>query len=148
MSSKFRDILGKGRSPRDVEPGEVPPAADARVVAEDSPARRALTVNELDDELRPHSVNTGGPVLFANHSLVQRLAVLPANHPPPSPPPKSPGRPKGKRSDPAFEQVSCYLPKDLYRDVRIALLKDGRSQEFSVVVAELLSGWLQSRPGG
>jgi len=65
--------------------------------------------------------------------------------PPEAPAPRAPGRPKGKRSDPAFEQVTAYIPSALYTRVRIALLEDGRRQEFSDVVAELLSGWLGGR---
>lgn len=59
--------------------------------------------------------------------------------------PRRPGRPPGKRSDPTFEQVTAYIPRDLYRDVRIALLQDDRRPEFSELVADLLSGWLASR---
>jgi hypothetical protein len=76
-----------------------------------------------------------------------------------SPPPESPpaevpspaprqGRPPGKRSDPAYEQVTAYIPKALYRDVRIRLLQEGQDQEFSELVAELLSAWLDRRPRG
>lgn len=63
-------------------------------------------------------------------------------------PRRGPGRPKGKRSDPAFDQVSAYVPHDLYRDVKVALLEDDQGQEFSELVAELLVGWLASRNRG
>jgi hypothetical protein len=60
--------------------------------------------------------------------------------------PRGPGRPRGKRSDPTFDQVTAYVPRELYRRVRIALLEDDRGQEFSELVAELLAAWLADRP--
>lgn len=62
-----------------------------------------------------------------------------------APAPRGPGRPRGKRSDPAFEQVTAYVPRALYRRVRIALLEADRGQEFSELVAELLVNWLDTR---
>jgi hypothetical protein len=62
-----------------------------------------------------------------------------------SPAPRK-GRPPGKRSDPSFEQVTAYIPKALYRDVRIRLLQEGQGQEFSELVADVLAAWLESRP--
>jgi hypothetical protein len=66
---------------------------------------------------------------------------------PPSPAPRK-GRPPGKRSDPAYEQVTAYIRGDLYRDVRIRLLQEGKGQEFSELVAELLAAWLAGRKPG
>jgi len=63
---------------------------------------------------------------------------------PPSPAPRK-GRPPGKRSDPAYEQVTAYIPGDLYRKIRIGLLEDAKGQEFSELVADLLSAWLAGR---
>ena len=67
--------------------------------------------------------------------------------PPAAPPSPAPvrGRPKGKRSDPAYEQVTAYVPGELYRKVRIRLLEEARGQEFSELVADLLSAWLAGR---
>ncbi len=66
---------------------------------------------------------------------------------PPSPAPRK-GRPPGKRSDPAYEQVTAYVPGELYRKVRIGLLEDAKGQEFSELVADLLSAWLAGRKVG
>jgi hypothetical protein len=49
----------------------------------------------------------------------------------------------GKRSDDDYRQVSAYIRKDTHQQVKIALLQE--EQEFSELVEELLSGWLQSR---
>ncbi|MGA2264481.1 MAG: hypothetical protein ABSH28_24000 [Acidobacteriota bacterium] len=52
------------------------------------------------------------------------------------------GREPGKRSNPEFEQVTAYLQKDLYKSVKIALIEQDRSREFSALVSELLTDWL------
>jgi len=55
------------------------------------------------------------------------------------------GRPTGKRSDPEFEQVTSYVRKQTYADVKIELIKEGQKREFSELVEELLAKWLKSR---
>ena len=54
------------------------------------------------------------------------------------------GRPRGKRSDPNFEQVTTYLRKHTHQGVKIALLQEGRGQEFSELVEDLLAKWLKA----
>jgi hypothetical protein len=44
--------------------------------------------------------------------------------------------------------VTAYIPKALYRDVRIRLLQEGQGQEFSELLADVLAAWLESRPRG
>ncbi|MBD2616244.1 hypothetical protein H6G94_34225 [Nostoc punctiforme FACHB-252] len=58
------------------------------------------------------------------------------------------GRPKGKRSDSNYEQVTAYIRKDTHTAVKIELLKEsqnGQKQEFSELIQELLDEWLKSR---
>ncbi|MDJ0902783.1 MAG: hypothetical protein QNJ55_28675 [Xenococcus sp. MO_188.B8] len=55
------------------------------------------------------------------------------------------GRPKGKRSNPDFEQVTAYLRKQTYRETKIALLQLGESQDFSELVEKLLTEWLSTQ---
>jgi hypothetical protein len=55
---------------------------------------------------------------------------------------KQKGRPRGKRSDPSFEQVTAYIPKDLYRRVKMRILETGSDQDFSELLADLLREWL------
>jgi hypothetical protein len=52
------------------------------------------------------------------------------------------GRPRGKRSDPNFEQVTAYISRNTYRHVKIALLTQGEKREFSELVEQLLKQWL------
>ena len=54
------------------------------------------------------------------------------------------GRPKGKRSNPDYEQVSAYIKKETYRKVKIALLEQGKEQDFSELVEGLLNEWLSN----
>ena len=49
----------------------------------------------------------------------------------------------GKRSNEDYRQVSAYIRKDTHRRVKIALLEEER--EFSELVEELLSRWVDSR---
>ena len=59
------------------------------------------------------------------------------------------GRPAvGKKSDPAYQQVTAYVRRDLYRDVRIALLQDRARLDFSELVDQLLERWQQERLAG
>ena len=49
----------------------------------------------------------------------------------------------GKRSDPAYRQISTYVRSDVYRSVKRELLMDER--DFSDLMAELLADWLSRR---
>ncbi len=53
------------------------------------------------------------------------------------------GRPKGKRSNPDFTQVTAYMRKDTYKNAQKALLDE--DEEFSELVEDLVSKWLKSR---
>jgi hypothetical protein len=56
------------------------------------------------------------------------------------------GRPAGKRSDPAYEQVTAYIRKRTHDAVKMALLEEGKRRQFSELVEELLANWaLQGR---
>ena len=59
--------------------------------------------------------------------------------------PRGRGRPRGKRSDPGFEQVTAYIRKDTHRGAKIALLQEGKGREFSELVEDLLAEWLKVR---
>ena len=52
---------------------------------------------------------------------------------------------RGKRSNPDYEQVSAYIRKNTYRDVKIALLQQAESKDFSDLVEELLVKWLSNQ---
>lgn len=68
----------------------------------------------------------------------------PAPLPSPAPNAIKRGRPAGKRSDSDFIQVTAYIRKSIHRDVKIALLKSGRDQDFSELVDALLEAWVKS----
>lgn len=50
-------------------------------------------------------------------------------------------RQRGKRSDPAFTQITAYVRKATYRTTQIRLLEGGREVDFSDIVEALLAGW-------
>lgn len=54
--------------------------------------------------------------------------------------PKKLGRPRAKRSNPDFVQVSGYIPKNVYLAVKWKMLDQG-GREFSEVLKELLSDY-------
>lgn len=60
-------------------------------------------------------------------------------------PEKRIGRPPGKRTDPKYRQVSAWLRKDTYGQVRAKLYEGGDSKEFSGLVQELLEKWLSGK---
>ncbi|HEY9684305.1 MAG TPA: hypothetical protein V6C86_22185 [Oculatellaceae cyanobacterium] len=57
----------------------------------------------------------------------------------------SKGRPKGKRSDPTFEQVTAYIRKDTYKQTKLALLQANAEKDFSQLVEELLNAYLRTQ---
>jgi hypothetical protein len=76
---------------------------------------------------------------------VRSMTPLPPALPAAPPPERRPGRPRGKRSDPGFVQVTAYITDDLHHNVKLALLQERKGREFSELVGELLTAWLESR---
>lgn len=56
---------------------------------------------------------------------------------------KTKGRPKGKRSNPDYEQVTAYIKRETYRKTKIALLEQDEIADFSELVEDLLTEWLK-----
>lgn len=54
------------------------------------------------------------------------------------------GRPPGKRSNPNYEQVTAYVKRETYKNIKISLLKQDEFSDFSELVEALLSEWLKS----
>jgi hypothetical protein len=55
------------------------------------------------------------------------------------------GRPKGKRSDPDYEQVTAYIRKETYRRTKVALLQTEEERDFSQLVEDLLLAYLRTQ---
>jgi hypothetical protein len=53
------------------------------------------------------------------------------------------GRPRAKRSSSDFAQATAYVKKETYTAVKHLLLD--QKKEYSVLVQELLDGWLQQQ---
>jgi len=63
-------------------------------------------------------------------------------------PPEEQPKLKGKRNNPAFTQVTAYIPRALHEEVKISLIREG-VQDFSTLVENLLAEWVQAqRPKG
>lgn len=64
---------------------------------------------------------------------------------------RRPGRPRGRRSDPDYTQISAYIPLDLLLDIQNELNQEKRLQRkrtamnVSELVEDLLSDWLKKR---
>ena len=59
-------------------------------------------------------------------------------------PPEVQPKPKGKRNNPAFTQVTAYIPRALHEEVKITLIREG-TRDFSTLVENLLAEWVQAR---
>lgn len=70
---------------------------------------------------------------------------------PAKPKKRGPGRPRGRRSDPGYTQISAYLPLELLLEVQDELAEERREQlkrtprPVSDLVEELLADWLKKR---
>jgi hypothetical protein len=53
-------------------------------------------------------------------------------------------RPRGKKGDPAYTQVTAYIKTDTYQRTQIRLLQlRGKKKEVSELLQELLTDWLE-----
>lgn len=59
-------------------------------------------------------------------------------------PQKKKSRASGKRSNPDYEQIGIYIPKNLHRKAK-KLLLDHADQDFSDLMTELLEKWVKSK---
>ena len=60
-------------------------------------------------------------------------------------PAKQAERKTAKSKDPDFEQITAYIRKDTHQQTKIALLQEGKDQQFSQLVETLLAKWLKGR---
>jgi len=64
---------------------------------------------------------------------------------------RKPGRPRGRRSNPDYTQISAYIPLDLLLEVQSELLNERkskrqrRSTDVSSLVEQLLQKWVDER---
>jgi hypothetical protein len=66
---------------------------------------------------------------------------------------RGPGRPRGRRSNPDYTQISAYIPLELLLEVQDELAEERREKKqrtprpVSDLMEELLSDWLKTRKG-
>ena len=58
---------------------------------------------------------------------------------------KAPGRPPGKRSDPAYKQYSVLLKKQTHRQVTTILRDQEDGPDVSELLQQLLEQWLEQQ---
>lgn len=64
---------------------------------------------------------------------------------------RGPGRPRGRRSDPNYTQISAYIPLELLLEVQDELAEERREQKqrtprpVSDLMEELLTNWMKKR---
>ncbi len=54
-----------------------------------------------------------------------------------------PKRPIGKRQNPDYQQISAYVRKDIYDEIRRELV--GKSKDFSDLLEEWMQHWLRGK---
>ena len=79
----------------------------------------------------------------------ETTAPVPVTSPLPVPyvSPKPPGRPPGKRSDPAWKQFSVLLRRDTQREAMLLLRRGEGGQDLSGLVQTLLAEWVRAQRG-
>jgi hypothetical protein len=99
---------------------------------------------EIQAEVAPSEETA--PEIKETTPVVEPAALSPTLPTEPSPAPTPPriGRPRAKRSNPNYEQVTAYVKKETYIAARIELLKEGQ-REFSELIQEALEEYLRRR---
>ena len=72
--------------------------------------------------------------------VAQIHASSPAEEPAPT------RRAPGKRAAPGYVQVGAYIPKKLHNDAKVKLIQEGADRDFSQLIADLLTEYVDHRP--
>lgn len=116
--NKFADLISAAREADEAPVAEAPPAPEPTQTQAVAPAARQAEPparGEAQEEISPTE------------------------------PPRRGRPPTGKRSNPAYEQVTAYIRRDTNLQTKIALLQEGNTRDFSDLVEELLQAWLRER---
>jgi hypothetical protein len=54
-------------------------------------------------------------------------------------------RPQGKRVAPGYVQVGVYIPKKLHNEAKVKLIQEGADRDFSQLIADLLTEYVNNR---
>jgi hypothetical protein len=161
VSSKFKSILAAAKdkdnsSEPDTVIDEVEPVIGKTelVVKEVEIFKEVEQVkSQAESQVKPEIKSEIVEVAEVTNKNQETNSKLPIDNPTQAEPsvviensqPKKMGRPKGKRSDPDFEQVTAYIKSATYTSVKIELLKEGQKREFSELMQQLLDNWLELR---
>jgi hypothetical protein len=98
--------------------------------------------NFFEARKTPEAPEQGAEVVTAAGATVEEPTTISRNQEAETP--RRVGRPAGgKKSNPDYQQVTSYIRRQTYQDTQVKLLRQGRRQDFSDLVEELLSKWLQ-----
>lgn len=51
----------------------------------------------------------------------------------------------GKRATPGYVQVGVYIPKQLHNQAKVKLIQEGQDRDFSQLIGDLLTGYVNDR---
>ena len=51
----------------------------------------------------------------------------------------------GRRNDPSYTQVAAYIPQNLYKQVKMKLLQEAKSRNFSELMEDLLVEYVRNQ---
>lgn len=143
---KFSELLTEAKGPkaknRTVEQGNSAPASPD-LAADIEEGAKAVSVN-LGENLAARANTDSLFVPRARETKtevglrVEGSQVVPAK--------KSAGRPRGKRSDGNYEQVTLFMRRELRKELRRLMLDDDRlaGLDLSNLVDKILSSWVEA----
>lgn len=73
--------------------------------------------------------------------------VAQSNAPEHTQPPRE-SRRVGKRTAPDYVQVGVYIPKRLHHEAKVLLIRDGADRDFSQLIGDLLTEYVNKRIAG
>lgn len=119
MSSKFSGILAQARH------------------------RPTEDLPENDEAIEDALSSTEHPLKIQTQQHSSPAVSIELQNDPPTVDTPSRGRPRGKRSDPNFTQITAYISKKTHQEIKLALLREGSNREISQLIEQCLTKWLE-----
>lgn len=119
MSSKFSGILAQARH------------------------RPTEDLPENDEAIEDALSSTEHPLKIKTQQHSSPAVSIELQNDPPTVDTPSRGRPRGKRSDPNFTQITAYISKKTHQEIKLALLREGSNREISQLIEQCLTKWLE-----
>ena len=101
--------------------------------------------DSLKEDLKSTDNNSNSDSNGNNRTTTEPLETLTEAEISSSQKSKKLSRKLGKRSDPNFKQAPAYIKESTHQRVKIALLQQKKYKDFSELVEDLLSQWLEKK---